>query len=105
MGRIWTMMALLGLATLGLGGCYIVSPYPYPYGAPLPAAPPPPPRAATPPPPAGGGAPAAPPAAASNCQTVTVEGYNRTHITPSGERVTIWIPAHTERVCEPEPGK
>jgi hypothetical protein len=35
-----------------------------------------------------------------NCQTVTVEGYNRTHVTPSGERVTIWIPAHTERVCQ-----
>jgi hypothetical protein len=116
MRQVWTATALLGLGGLGLSGCYVVSPYPYgypAYGPPPPATvAPAPPRAASPPPPAsgGGGTPgatpappppgqAAPPAGQANCQDVTVEGYYRTHVTASGERVTVWVPAHTERVC------
>jgi hypothetical protein len=101
MRRFWTAAALCAVGAPALAGCYIVSPYPYPAYAPPPsAAPSPPPRAGSPPTSPGAGAPAAAQPSGTNCQTVTVEGYNRTHVTPSGERVNMWIPTHTERVCQ-----
>lgn len=48
-------------------------------------------------------APAAGPAESQvtvqGCETVTVEGHYETRVMPTGERLTAWIPAHTEQVC------
>jgi hypothetical protein len=114
MRPVWTVVFLLGLGAVGLSGCYVVSPYPYP--ATVPARPAPvyvPPSARGPSPPQPGGpttppsaagppapAPGGPPGPEKNCQTVTVEGHNETRVIPSGQRETIWIPTHEQRICQ-----
>ena len=118
MKRIWTAMVLLGLGAVGLSGCYVVSPYAYPAyvpGSPLPPYVPPPPGVPGPPPPGGPatmrppsgatpgpapGAAGAPSGAERSCQTVTVEGHYETRVRQSGQRETIWVPAHAEQICQ-----
>jgi len=111
MRQIWTVAILIGLAAVGLSGCYVVSPYAYPavpaYPAPVyvpPAArapgPPPPGGPVAPPSFSGAPAPAPPPGDEKNCQTVTVEAHNETRVLPSGQRETIWVPAHEQRLCQ-----
>lgn len=114
MRRVWTVVLLVGLGAVGLSGCYVVPPYPYPVAVPARPAPvyiPPSAQGPAPPPPAGptgppsGPGPSAPAAGAApgsekNCQTVTVEGHNETRVLPSGQRETIWIPTHEQRFCQ-----
>ena len=111
MTRILTVTLLLSLAAAGLSGCYVVSPYDAPGYGPMYSPPPPytspsapapgPPRPggpATAPPPSGAGG--APPGSAQNCQTVTVQGHAETIVRQNGQRETVWVPTHVERVCQ-----
>ena len=119
MTRVLTVTLLLSLAAAGLSGCYVVSPYASPGYGPMyspsppympPSAPAPgPPRPggpATAPPPSGAspsqgpGAGGAPPGSAQSCQTVTVEGHSETIVRQNGQRETVWVPTHAERVCQ-----
>jgi hypothetical protein len=53
-----------------------------------------------------GGAEAAPPASqppqasTQGCETVWVEGHYETRVMANGQRVTSWVPAHTQQVCQ-----
>jgi hypothetical protein len=35
-----------------------------------------------------------------NCQTVWVEGHYQTRVMQDGQRVTAWVPAHTQQFCQ-----
>ena len=105
---ILTVTLLLGLVGTVLSGCYVVPAYPYPAYAPRYPAPPayipPAPTGPSPPRPAGPsqapGAPSAPPGAAQTCQTVTVEGHSEIRVTQAGQRETVWVPTHDQRICQ-----
>jgi hypothetical protein len=81
---------------------YPASPYPvytppaYTYAYPTygpPSATTPTPEPLSPPPPV-------PPTSAQSCQTVTVEGHYETRVLANGQRVTAWIPAYTQQICQ-----
>lgn len=102
--RIVAATLLLTLGIGGLSGCYVVSPYAYPapppYVPPGPPAPSPPRTGAPAAPPATGTSPGAPGGSAQNCQTVTVEAHSETVVRPNGQRVTVWVPAQQQYVCQ-----
>jgi hypothetical protein len=84
--------------------------YSYPAYPPAPTAPPTDPNAAVQPGQATSlsvGTPPSPPTAASpapapgqTCETVTVEGHNETRTGQNGQTVTVWVPAHTQQLCQ-----
>ncbi|MBI3455691.1 MAG: hypothetical protein HY002_07875, partial [Candidatus Rokubacteria bacterium] len=41
----------------------------------------------------------APQVSSQNCETVWVEGHYETRVMANGQRVTAWVPAHSEQVC------
>lgn len=52
------------------------------------------------PPQSGGQAAPPPPQTSQNCQTVWVEGHYETRVMPNGQRVTVWVPAHSQQICQ-----
>ncbi len=65
-------------------------------------APPPGSAEAAPAPPGGAqqGAAQPPQASTQNCQNVWVEGHYETRVMPNGQRLTAWIPAYAQQVCQ-----
>ncbi len=58
---------------------------------------------AVPAPPSGAppqGVPQPPQTSMQNCQNVWVEGHYETRVMPNGQRVTSWIPAYSQQVCQ-----
>ena len=116
MKGILTLAVLLSLCAAALSGCYVLPAYTYPVYAPAgPAYIPPSLPAPSPPGPGGpGGAPqpsgpspsqapgpgGVPQGSAQTCQTVTVEGHSETRVRPDGQRETLWVPTHAQRVCQ-----
>jgi hypothetical protein len=120
----WVGLGAGALLTAPFWSPYGYYPYPYPYyspyyppsypyyapypvyaypapstGAVPPAATPttpttPTPSLLTPPPTAGEGA------VARKCETVWVEGHYETHVGPSGQGSTVWIPGVSQQICQ-----
>ncbi len=77
--------------------------YAYPTYAPPPAAPSatsPTPEPLSSAPSSGTEAKPAPQASTQNCQAVQVEGHYETRVLQNGQRVTAWIPAYSQQVCQ-----
>jgi hypothetical protein len=75
-------------------GSYAPAPQPAspPSGGGAEAAPAPPPGSAQP--------QASPQASSQNCQTVWVEGHYETRVMANGQRVTAWVPAYSQQICQ-----
>ena len=114
MKGILSLVFLLSLCAAALSGCYVLPAYTYPvyapagpaYIPPSPPAPGPPGQPGAAPQPSGAspsqapGAAGVPQGSAQTCQTVTVEGHSETRVTPDGQRETVWVPTHAQRVCQ-----
>jgi hypothetical protein len=124
----WVGLGTGALLAAPFGGPYTYGAYPYahpyayphPYYAPYPvyvypplgvsmAPPPAAPTPTTPAPPLAPPGPAAPapsPSAgaesvtSSRCETVWIEGHYETHIGPSGQAATVWVPAGSRQLCQ-----